>query len=57
MTHRHIEAVDLTKDDDLSEEDHCAAQLTALDEGSAVLKDELANEQSTAAIAAPVAPP
>ena len=44
MSHRHIEAVDLTKDDDeepaplaLTEEDHSAAQLTALDDGSAVL--------------------
>ena len=46
MTHRHIEAVDLTQDDDdeaapliLTEEDHSAAQLTALDDGSAVLED------------------
>ena len=44
MSHRHIEAVDLTEDDDeepaplaLTEEDHSAAQLTALDDGSAVL--------------------
>ena len=48
MIHRHIEAVDLTCDDEedtatlvLSEEDHSAAQLTALDDGSAVLESEL----------------
>ena len=55
MTHRHIEAVDLTQDDDdeaapltLTEEDHSAAQLTALDDGSAVLEDAPDAEGSTA---------
>ena len=45
MTHKHIEAVDLTKDDEeettpleLTEEDHMAAQLTALAEGEAVVE-------------------
>ena len=54
MTHCHIEAVDLTQDDDdeaapltLTEEDHSAAQLTALDDGSAVLEDAPDAEGST----------
>lgn len=57
MTHRHIEAVDLTCDDEedtaalvLSEEDHSATQLTALDDGSAVLESEL----STTALEEPL---
>ena len=57
MTHRHIEAVDLTQDDDdeaapltLTEEDHSAAQLTALDDGSAVLEDAPDAEGSTAPV-------
>ena len=59
MAHRHIEAVDLTQDDDgeaaplvLTEEDHSAAQLTALDEGSAVLEDApVVDEGSTTPVA------
>ena len=45
MTQHHIEAVDLAQDDDaeaaplvLTEEEHIAAQLTALDDGSAMLE-------------------
>ncbi len=44
MTHRHVEAVDLTQDDEeapvpltLSEDDHAEAQLDALEEGSVAL--------------------
>jgi hypothetical protein len=57
MTHRHIEAVDLTQDDGdeaapltLTEEDHSAAQLTALDDGSVVLEDAPDAEGSTAPV-------
>ena len=49
MTHRHIEAVDLTQDDEenpaplvLSEEDHTAAQLGALVDGSMVVEEDAA---------------
>ena len=58
MSHRHIEAVDLTADDDdeaapltLAEEDHSAAQLTALDDGSVVLEDVFVAERPTAPMA------
>ena len=49
MTHRHVEAVDLTRDDEtepapleLTEEDHSAAQLSAIAEGSMVVEEEAA---------------
>ena len=61
MSHRHIEAVDLTADDDdeaapltLTEEDHSAAQLTALDDGSVVLEDAFVAERPTAPMVPPV---
>ena len=62
MTHRHVEAVDLTRDDEtepapleLTEEDHAAAQLSALNDGSAVVEvDTVDAEGSTAPAAPPV---
>lgn len=67
MTHRHIEAVDLTQDDEenpaplvLSEEDHTAAQLGALVDGSMVVEEDAAvvdQLEQLPAAAVPAPPP